>query len=72
MAPSDLDGFLTGIAVGPELVMLSEWLPVIWGGKEPFTDQDEAQAVLGAVMGRYGRYNEIRGDIAANALDPVF
>jgi hypothetical protein len=55
MALSDLDGFLTGIAVRPELVMPSEWLPVIWGGEEPaFADQDEAQAVLGAVMGRYG------------------
>ena len=29
MMLSDLDGFLTGIAVGPELVMPSEWLPII-------------------------------------------
>ena len=32
MGMSDLDGFLTGIAVGPELVLPSEWLPPIWGG----------------------------------------
>ena len=32
MGLSDLDGFLTGIAVGPELVMPSEWLPVVWSG----------------------------------------
>ena len=31
MGLSDLDGFLTGIVVGPELIMPSEWLPVIWG-----------------------------------------
>ncbi|MBT7745398.1 MAG: UPF0149 family protein, partial [Alphaproteobacteria bacterium] len=24
---SDLDGFLTGIVVGPELIMPSEWVP---------------------------------------------
>ena len=27
MGLSDLDGFLTGIAVGPELILPSEWLP---------------------------------------------
>ena len=33
MGLSDLDGFLTGVIVGPELIMPSEWLPVIWGGE---------------------------------------
>jgi len=27
MLLSDLDGFLTGIAIGPDVVMPSEWLP---------------------------------------------
>ena len=27
MGLSDLDGFLTGVVVGPELIMPSEWLP---------------------------------------------
>ena len=35
MGLSDLDGFLTGIAIGPELILPSEWLPVIWGGDSP-------------------------------------
>jgi yecA family protein len=35
MALSDLDGFLTGILVGPDLIMPSEWLPHVWGGEEP-------------------------------------
>ena len=35
---SDLDGFLTGIAIGPEVVMPSEWLPHVWGGEEPVFD----------------------------------
>jgi uncharacterized protein len=30
---SDLDAFLTGIVVGPELIMPSDWLSVVSGGK---------------------------------------
>jgi uncharacterized protein len=57
MALSDLDGFLTGIVVGPELVMPAEWLPVIWGGVEPeFESEADRQTVFDAIM---GRYNEI-------------
>ena len=54
---SDLDGFLTGIVVGPELIMPSEWLPMVGGGDEPeFTDADEARIVFGTII---ARYNEI-------------
>jgi uncharacterized protein len=54
MQLSDLDGFLTAVAIGPELVMPSEWLPVIWGKGEPeFESAEEAQSVIGAVMARY-------------------
>ena len=35
MGISDLDGFLTGLVVGPELIMPSKWLPEIWGHEEP-------------------------------------
>ena len=39
---SDLDGFLIGIAVRPELVMPSEWLPIIFGGEvSEFADPRE-------------------------------
>jgi uncharacterized protein len=34
MGLSDLDGFLTGVVVGPELILPTKWLPVIWGGGE--------------------------------------
>jgi hypothetical protein len=40
MGLSDLDGFLTGIAVGRELILPSEWLSVIWGGDEPVFDTE--------------------------------
>jgi uncharacterized protein len=70
MMLSDLDGFLTGIAIGPELVLPSEWLPLVWGGEAPeFADEAEAKAVLGAIM---SRYNEILHQIDRDAFDPIF
>ncbi|MBT3789966.1 MAG: UPF0149 family protein [Alphaproteobacteria bacterium] len=54
---SDLDGFLTGIVVGPELIMPSEWVPCIWRGEEPnFKSADHAEHIVGIIM---CRYNEI-------------
>ena len=32
---SELDGFFTAIASGPELVLPSEWLPSVWGEQAP-------------------------------------
>ncbi len=37
MGLSDVDGFLTGVVVGPELIMPSEWTRVVWGGEGPLT-----------------------------------
>ena len=65
----DLDGFLTAIAIGPDLIMPSEWLPAIWGGEEPvFDDAAQAQAIIGTIM---NRYNEILGQVAERAVAPI-
>jgi uncharacterized protein len=72
MGLSDLDGFLTGVAVGPELIMPSEWLPVVWGGGEPaFGSVEEAHSILGTVMGRYNEIVRLL-DAAPGDFDPVF
>lgn len=71
MQLSDLDGFLTGIVVGPELIKPSEWLPVIWSGDPPEFENDEtAELILGTIM---GRYNEIVHSLAADPpeFDPI-
>jgi uncharacterized protein len=70
MAISDLDGFLTALAIGPELIMPSEWMPVVWGGCEPqFADAEEAQAVLGGIM---SLYNCIVYDVECGMPQPHF
>ena len=72
MGLSDLDGFLTGLVVGPETIRPSEWLPLIWGGESPeFDSTEQAQTIFAAIM---GRYNEIaRGlDADPEVVAPVF
>ncbi len=72
MGLSDLDGFLTGLAIGPERIAPSEWLPVIWGGDDPdFASDEEANAILGAIT---ARYDEITAhfDTCPDDFDPVF
>jgi uncharacterized protein len=74
MMLSDLDGFLTGIAVSPDLIMPSEWLARIWGadGAPTFADADEAQAVIGAIMSRFQAIGRAVETGRATALDPLY
>jgi uncharacterized protein len=57
MMLSQLDGFLAGIAVGPDRILPSEWMPMIWGGESPvFNSVEEMQTVFRGIT---SRYNEI-------------
>ena len=59
MQVCDMDGFLTAMAIGPELIMPSEWLPYIIGQGEPkFKDDQQAQAFFGGVTAWYNRILE--------------
>jgi uncharacterized protein len=72
MMLSDLDGFLTAIAIGPEVILPSEWLPVSWGGGAPeFKDQMQAQRIMETIL---GRYNEILSTLLTDpdSLEPIF
>ncbi|MCH7574813.1 MAG: UPF0149 family protein [Candidatus Marinimicrobia bacterium] len=54
---STLDGFLTGLVIGPDTIMPSRWLPVVWG--ETKEDQivwetpERAERIMGLVMRLY-------------------
>jgi uncharacterized protein len=72
MQLSELDGFLAGIIVGPEMILPSVWMPMIWHDGEPeYADMEQAQTILGIIM---QRYNEIIGliDSGPGAYQPVF
>jgi uncharacterized protein len=69
---SDLDGLLTGIIIGPHLIIPSEWLPVIWGDNEQeFESTAHAETIIGLIM---GRYNEIATGVMADPekFEPIF
>lgn len=73
MLLTELDGFLTGILVCPELIMPAEWLQSVWGSDEsggaPFDDPADVQWFADAVL---ARYNEIARDLGRGKLQPIF
>jgi uncharacterized protein len=73
MLLTELDGYLTGLAVAPELPPLGEWLPPIWGGqygeRAPFADAIDVQLFEDMVV---ARRNEIVRDLARHKLQPIF
>lgn len=73
MLLTELDGFLTGILVCPELIMPGEWLPIIWGSDEiahaPFDDPADVRWFTDAVV---ARYNEIARDLGRGKSQPIF
>ena len=60
MFVSELDGFVAGLLVCPEVVAHSEWLPVVWrmDGKRKFERVEQAKAAIDAVMAHYNRVAE--------------
>lgn len=58
MLLEELDGFIAGLLVCPDLIKPGEWLPIIWnwdgGDQQPaFDDLDHANRVLGLIMEYY-------------------
>ncbi len=53
MMLSDLDGFLTGLACGPESVAPAEWMPRIWGDEPRFADEQQRLEMESAILRLY-------------------
>ena len=58
MLLSELDGFLAGILVCPELIMPGEWLPMVWGrgnkdAAPVLENTRQAEQLVGLIMERY-------------------
>ncbi|WP_429067097.1 UPF0149 family protein [Aeromonas veronii] len=49
---SALDGFLTAVLSGPELVPPSQWWPILWGGTPPeWSSEREMKRALDLILG---------------------
>ncbi|MBC8191625.1 MAG: UPF0149 family protein [FCB group bacterium] len=45
-----LDGFLTALAIGPNTVLPSQWMPAVWGDEEiVWESMEEAQKILSTI-----------------------
>ena len=60
MCASELDGYVAGLLLCPEMIIPSEWLPEVWGldGEPEFASMKQAEATIGAVMAHYNRVAE--------------
>ena len=72
---STLDGFLTGVLIGPDSIMPSRWIPVALGETEQdemaWKSRKEAERIMGLVM---RLYNSIAQDFQCDPPDfnPLF
>jgi len=58
MLLEELDGFIAGLLVCPELIKPGEWLPIVWGhdgddSPPAFDNLDHVNRVLGLLMEHY-------------------
>jgi uncharacterized protein len=67
-----LDGFLTALAIGPQLVAPSVWLPVVWGGtSEPiYESEEQAERIIGLMLRRMNTISGMFGENSAE-FDPL-
>jgi uncharacterized protein len=61
-----LDGFLSALVVGPDLVMPSEYLPLVWNGEPEWASVSEAEQAMRLVL---GLWNDIVGRLQLSLED---
>jgi uncharacterized protein len=69
---SELDGFFTAIVSGPETILPSEWLPVVWGEDEPVWGSVESFDKIYKLMIRH--FNDVVDAMMAPGFgfEPIF
>ena len=80
MTMDTLHGFLTAIAIGPEDIMLAEWLPHVWGGGDEvdgagagpkFKSPKEAERITGLIL-RFMNEIAVTLEVAPKEFEPLF
>jgi uncharacterized protein len=74
MTMDSLHGYLTALAIGPEMIMMSEWLPLVWGEKKvapKFKNNKEGERIVGLIA-RYMNEIAITLEVAPKEYEPLF
>jgi uncharacterized protein len=75
MTMDTLHGFLTAIAIGPETIMPSEWLPKVWGedadSAPDFKNAKEAERIFELIM-RFMNEIVVTFEVAPKEFEPLF
>jgi uncharacterized protein len=75
MTMDSLHGYLTALAIGPEEVLMAEWLPKVWGShgaKGPeFKNQKEAERITGLIA-RFMNEVAMTFDVAPKEFEPLY
>jgi len=74
MTMDSLHGFLTALAIGPEEVLMAEWLPHVWGAerKEPqFKSPKEAERIT-SLIARFMNEVVMTFEVAPKEFEPLF
>ena len=68
----ELEGFLTAIVIGPNMLSPLKWLPKVWGGKAPkFKDLEEMNRFIALMMGYYNSIVAVF-ESAPGQFEPTF
>jgi uncharacterized protein len=60
MSALELEGYLTGLVVLPEIIPPSLWMPGLWaGGKPLFGREDEVRTALASVIAHYNSIGDL-------------
>ncbi len=75
MTMDSLHGYLTALAIGPEEVLMAEWLPGVWGEAGADGPQFKSAAERDRIVGLIARFmNEvaITFEVAPKEFEPLF
>ena len=75
MTMDSLHGFLTALVIGPEMVLMQEWLPTVWGPEQKKAPQFKNEKELERITGLIARFmNEIAVtmEVAPKEFEPLY
>lgn len=75
MTMDSLHGYLTAIAVGPEAILMAEWLPKVWGAESKeipkFKNDKEFEHIVSLIV-RFMNEIAITLEVAPKEFEPLF